>query len=116
MQGKNAHKINGKLLCAAGTVLGRPVLMLAPGRATRRQKAPFRGMNFAHRGLHSRDNSVPENSLKAFELAAAAGYGIELDKRRIVLDEQIKTVGEYTVKCKLGYEITADLKVEVREL
>lgn len=42
--------------------------------------------------------------------------GIELDKRRIVLDEQIKTVGEYTVKCKLGYEISADLKVRIEEL
>ena len=44
-----------------------------------------------------------------------SGYGIELDKRRIVLDEQIKTVGEYTVKCKLGYEITADLKLRIEE-
>ena len=45
-----------------------------------------------------------------------SGYGIELDKRRIVLDEQIKTVGEYTVKCKLVYEITADLKLRIEEL
>ena len=45
-----------------------------------------------------------------------SGYGIDLDKRRIVLDEQIKTVGEYTVKCKLGYEITADLKLRIEEL
>lgn len=42
--------------------------------------------------------------------------GIEIDKRRIVLDEQIKTVGDYTVKCKLGYEITAKLKLRVEEL
>lgn len=42
--------------------------------------------------------------------------GIDLDKRRIVLDEQIKTVGDYTVKCKLGYEITAKLKLRVEEL
>ena len=41
--------------------------------------------------------------------------GIDVDKRRIVLDEQIKTVGEYTVKCKLGYEINAPLKLDVRE-
>ena len=45
-----------------------------------------------------------------------SGYGIELDKRRIVLDEQIKTVGEYTVKCKLGYEITADHNLRIEEL
>ena len=30
--------------------------------------------------------------------------------------DPIKTTGVYTAKCKLGYEITADLKVEVREL
>lgn len=55
------------------------IFLLAPGKATKRQKAPFMGMNFAHRGLHSEDKSVPENSLMAFELAAREGYGIELD-------------------------------------
>ena len=40
---------------------------------------------------------------------------IKLDKRKLVLDEPIKTTGVYTVKCKLGYEITGDLKVEVKE-
>ena len=48
--------------------------------------------------------------------ALAQQQGIQLDKRKIVLDEQIKTVGEYTVKCKLGYEITADLKLRIEEL
>ena len=33
----------------------------------------------------------------------------------IKLDKPIKAVGVYTVKCKLGYEINADLKVEVKE-
>ena len=42
--------------------------------------------------------------------------GIALDKRKIVLDEQIKTVGTYSVKCKLGYEITAELKIKIEEL
>jgi len=35
--------------------------------------------SYAHRGLHSKDKSVPENSLAAFSLAADKGYGIELD-------------------------------------
>ena len=43
-------------------------------------------------------------------------HGITLDKRKIVIDETIKTVGLYTVKCKLGYEINADLKVKIEEL
>ena len=63
--------------CAAA--IGLPVLLVAPGSATKRQKAPFLGRSFAHRGLHSEDKSVPENSLEAFRLAAAAGYGVELD-------------------------------------
>ncbi len=33
----------------------------------------------AHRGLHTEDKSVPENSLEAFRLAGRAGYGVELD-------------------------------------
>ena len=47
--------------------------------------------------------------------ALAAQQGIKLDKRKLVLDEPIKTTGVYTVKCKLGYEITADLRVEVKD-
>ena len=42
--------------------------------------------------------------------------GITVDKRKIVLDEQIKTVGTYTVKCKLGYEIVAEMKLKIEEL
>ena len=42
--------------------------------------------------------------------------GIDLDRRKIVIPDAIKTVGSYTVKCKLGYEINADLKLEVVEL
>ena len=62
-----------------GAVLALPVIMMLPGMATKKQKAPFIGRNYAHRGLHSRDKKVPENSLAAFRLAAEAGYGVELD-------------------------------------
>ena len=64
-------------LTAAAVLL--PVYAVAPGHASRRQKQLFRGVNYAHRGLHSRDRSIPENSLAAFRLAAEEGYGIELD-------------------------------------
>ena len=43
-------------------------------------------------------------------------HNITVDKRKIVIDEPIKTVGEYTVKCKLGYEITGELKLSIKEL
>ena len=44
--------------------------------------------------------------------ALAKQAGIQLDKRKIVLDEPIKSVGVYTVKCKLGYEINAELRAD----
>ena len=44
-----------------------------------------------------------------------ANSGIVLDKRKIVISEPIKSVGTYTVQCKLGYEITAPLTVKIRE-
>ena len=47
--------------------------------------------------------------------ALAKQAGVQLDKRKIVLDEPIKSVGVYTVKCRLGYEINAELKIEVKE-
>ncbi|MBR4194598.1 MAG: 50S ribosomal protein L9 [Oscillospiraceae bacterium] len=47
--------------------------------------------------------------------ALKAQEGIELDKRKIVIDETIKTVGLYTVKVKLGFGIDAVLKVDVKE-
>ena len=45
-----------------------------------------------------------------------AQTGIEIDRRKIVIPEAIKTVGQYTVKCKLGYELSGDLKLNVVEL
>ena len=47
--------------------------------------------------------------------ALAKQAGIQLDKRKIVLDEPIKSVGGYTVKCKLGYEVTGTIHVLVIE-
>ncbi len=41
--------------------------------------------------------------------------GIAIDKRKIVIDEPIKNVGTYTVKCKLGYEIVGQLTVKIEE-
>ena len=41
--------------------------------------------------------------------------GVKLDKRKIVLNENIKNVGTYTVTCKLGYEISAPLSVKIEE-
>ena len=47
--------------------------------------------------------------------ALAKASGIKLDKRKIVLSDPIKSVGAYTVQCKLGYEISAPLTVKIEE-
>ena len=47
--------------------------------------------------------------------ALKAQEDIDLDRRKIVIEDTIKTVGLYTVKVKLGFGIDAPLKVEVKE-
>ena len=55
-------------------------------------------------------------SVTSQEIAdALQSQGITLDKRQIVIDEPIKNVGTYTIRCKLGYEITAQLTVQIQE-
>ena len=44
-----------------------------------RMLVPLFGFYYAHRGLHTKDRTVPENSLSAFRKAVEHGYGIELD-------------------------------------
>lgn len=84
-----------------------PLWLLAPGGASRRQKEPFLGRNFAHRGLHTRDRSVPENSLEAFRLAARAGYGIELDVR-LSRDGQVVVFHDDTLTRMCGVDKRVD--------
>lgn len=39
--------------------------------------------------------------------------GIDIDKRKIILDEPIKTLGKVTVSYKAGYQVKAEFMVEV---
>ena len=53
-------------------------------------------------------------SVTTADLAEAlAAKGIEIDKRKIHLDEPIKAIGEFTVPVKLFRDVTAQLKVHV---
>lgn len=55
------------------------IFLVYPKRCTKEQEKIIRGRNYAHRGLHNRNKTVPENSISAFKLAVENGYGIELD-------------------------------------
>ena len=54
-------------------------------------------------------------SSKEIVQAAKEQCGLELDKKKIVLPEPIKTLGVHTVPVKLHRDVTAELKVEVAE-
>ena len=43
------------------------------------------------------------------------GQGITLDRRKIILSDPIKAIGEYTVAAKLHQDITANIKVVVEK-
>ena len=45
--------------------------------------------------------------------ALKAQHHIIVDKKKLVIDEPIKNVGTWTLKCKLGFEITGTLLVEI---
>ena len=73
-------------LLITGIILGILLLFfalflffIAPGSKRRKEMEKYKGVKFAHRGLHG--NGIAENSLSAFRAAADAGYGIELDVR-----------------------------------
>jgi large subunit ribosomal protein L9 len=42
-----------------------------------------------------------------------AEQGIVVDRRKIVLDEPIKTVGETMITIKVGYQVNAKVKVDI---
>ena len=42
-------------------------------------------------------------------------HGVEIEKNRIIQEENIKSFGAYEVKCKLGFEITGVIHVLVIE-
>ena len=69
-------------IIALAILVGLWLFLIAPGRSSKAARAPFEGRAFAHRGLYELDESVPENSLPAFQRAVAAGYGAELDVQR----------------------------------
>lgn len=54
-------------------------------------------------------------SSKEIVAAVKAQYGKDIDKKKIVLDDAIKSLGTYDVKLKLHPQVTATLKVHVSE-
>ena len=80
-------------------------------------KQKFMHWNYAHRGLYTKDQSIPENSLAAFRRAAEKGYGVELDVQ-LSDDGQVMVFHDDNLKRMCGkdekiWNLTFD---ELREL
>ena len=71
------------------------------------------GLHFAVKRQASDEDrlfgSVGRNDIDAF----LAQHGVEVERRRIELDEPIKTLGEFSVPIRLHGDVTAQLKVTV---
>ena len=96
-----------KIAAPAAACAGAFAFLVAPGRATRAQKAPFLCRNYAHRGLHTEDGSVPENSLPAFRAAAEAGYAVEMDVH-LTADDQLVVFHDDTLERMCGVQGVID--------
>lgn len=55
------------------------LLAIMPRVTGKPDKTGFMNCLYAHRGLHDNASDAPENSLRAFQKAVDAGFGIEMD-------------------------------------
>jgi glycerophosphoryl diester phosphodiesterase len=75
------------IVAALAAVLLIYIVLVAPGRLPKNAQALLWRSAYAHRGLHTKDKTVPENSMAAFQAAVEGGYGIELDINMTIDDE-----------------------------
>ncbi len=68
-----------KYFLAIPAVAGLYAFLVAPRMTNKPDVSVLKGVHYAHRGLHDNEGDAPENSMKAFQKAVDAGYGIEMD-------------------------------------
>lgn len=103
------------LLMAVAAIILLLAFAVLPGR--RRNTTPFDKTLYAHRGLHTGDGRIPENSIAAFAAAAKAGYGVELDIQ-FTADRQIVVFHDSDLKrmCDIDKRVDEVTYDELKEL
>ena len=77
--------------------------------------AHFRQWRYAHRGLHNKEKGIPENSMAAFKLAAANGFGAELDVH-LMKDGKLAVIHDASLLRTAGVDVLIeDLTAEELE-
>jgi len=85
---------------------------VAPGKMSKEAKKTakiFKGLNCAHRGLHTDNQQIPENSIPAFAAAREGNYGIELDVQ-LSKDEQVVVFHDDDLKRVCGVDALVNSK------
>ena len=77
------------------------------------QARAIEGLAFTQTRQASDEGKLFGSVGKADIVAFLAQHGIEVERRRIMLDEPIKTLGEVNVPIRLPADVTAQLKVSV---
>ena len=77
------------------------------------QAHAIEGLHFTQRRQASDEGRLFGSVGRADVVAFLSQHGIEIERRRIGLDEPIKTLGEFMVPVRLHPDITAQLKVSV---
>jgi large subunit ribosomal protein L9 len=77
------------------------------------QARAIEGLHFTQRRQASDEGRLFGSVGRADLAAFLAQHGIEIERRRIGLDEPIKSLGEFSVPVRLHADVTAQLKVSV---
>lgn len=72
-------KMVGIILVVVLVLVALYLLAIMPRMTGKPDVTPLLNRLYAHRGLHNNATDAPENSMKAFQKAVDAGYGIEMD-------------------------------------
>lgn len=72
------------------------LFLIAPGHSSKSMRESFLNHNIAHRGLHTKNKKIPENSFSAFSASIKKGYGIEFDIR-LTKDKQVVVFHDATL-------------------
>ena len=91
------------ILIIVGILILLYLLFIMPRMLHKPDMEPFKGVLYAHRGLHRNGSDAPENSMEAFRRAVDAGFGIELDVQ-LTKDKVPVVFHDYTLKRMCGAE------------
>lgn len=94
-------------ILVAALIIALPLswmLMIKPSGKRHPLEERIKKYRYAHRGLHNKNRSVPENSMAAFRLAVERGYGIELDLH-LNSDKSLAVIHDTSLKRTAGADI-----------